>query len=61
MGVFKQGERYRARFQYNGNTINVGSFSTKEQAQHALDKARGFGKTVAKATLWDKIKSIFKK
>lgn len=61
MGVFKQGEKYRARFQHNGKTINVGTFNTKEQAQHALEQARGFGKTVAKPTLWDKIKSIFKK
>lgn len=41
MGVFKQGNRYRARFHRGGKTINVGSFKTKEEATEALNKVRG--------------------
>ena len=41
MGVFKQGDNYRARFYRDGKSINVGTFKTKEEATVALHKARG--------------------
>lgn len=41
MGVFKENGKYRARFYRNGQAINVGTFKTKQEAQVALEKARG--------------------
>lgn len=40
MGVFKQNDKYRARYTLKGKTVNVGMFNTREEAQLALDRAR---------------------
>lgn len=40
MGVFKQGNKYRARFARNGKTVNVGTFGTRADAEFALERAR---------------------